>query len=217
MYLFLLLSIPLFYILYIQFKPNQRNLSHGFMVFFGTFLATIYCIIDFFVFYSYKEPVYNVFSIFPDYFITFTLIPFLVCGVFLFIFAKDPLAFKLEKFFPLLVGFFIIFFPYKTITQNRVFDYFLLFLSPLLYFSMLIFLDYIMNLTKDLLAKKLKTSSLAIIIPSLLVIFTLPAIIYSMYYTEQLTILGFFFYLVFVVSAILLHVFSAKIEKKFTR
>ena len=74
-----------------------------------------------------------------------------------------------------------------------------------------------MNLTKDLIAKKLKTSSLAIIIPSLLVIFTLPAIIYSMYYAEQLTILGFFFYLVFVVSAILLHVLSAKIEKKFTR
>lgn len=217
MYLFLLLSIPVFYILYIQFKQKQKDLSHGFMVFFGTFLATLYCIIDFFVFYAYKEPVYNVFSLFPDYFITYTLIPFLICIVILFIFAKDNLSFKLEKFFPLLVGFFIIYFPYKTITQNRVFDYFLLFLTPVLYFSMLIFLDYIMTLIKGLVEKKLKTVALLIIIPSLLVIFTLPAIIYSMYYAQKLTVLAFFLYLFFVSASILSHIFSHKIEKQISK
>lgn len=214
MYIFLILAIPLFYTLYLHINNKQKDFPIAFMVFMGTFFSVIYCFIEFFITYTYRDSVYSVFQVFPYYFKILTLIPILVCGIIVFILSKDNLIFKLEKFVPLLTGFYIIYLPYKFISINEDFDFFNLFLVPIIIFAFILTLDLGIKFIKDIVEKKLKKIALVIAIPLIVLTLIMPALICSLYYTQILPVLYYIFLVTYIVGTIVLLFFENKIETK---
>ena len=235
MYLFLLLASPLFYYIFTTLKSIQANkqpdtisttdagyqeagsktFNKGFFIFMGIFIAVIYCIIDFFVTYPYRITLYSVFSNFPHYFVSYTLLPVLICGIILFLLSKDKWLFKIKYFTPMLVGFYTICLPYEVISSNDTFDYFLLFIVPILYITYILLQDYALETLIAVISKKVKKLALTIVIPTILVALLLPAIIFSMYYTQILTLLALILFVLLLAATIFVHLFSKKIQDKF--
>ena len=217
MYLFLFLALPIFYIIFVQINEDKKSLSQGFMIFFGIFVAALFYLIDFFVSNSYVDFRYGVFKIYPHFFKIFTLIPFLICGLILFLFAKDKIAFKLQNFFPLLLGFYTVYLPYQIISKNANFDFFLLFVLPIIIFTMLILLDFSMNYIIFLIEKKLNKKILLIVIPLIIYVLGMPALLCSMYYQASLLPLVYIFVILQSAMVVLFNLFSTKIQGFFQK
>ena len=237
MYLFLLLALPILYYIFTTLKAIQekqelqsnviteseisekenKTFNSGFFIFIGIFIAVIYCIIDFFVTYPYRITLYSVFSNFPHYFISYTLKPLLICGIIIFLLSKDKWFFKIKYFTPMLIGFYIIYLPYETISTNDTFDYFLLFIVPILYTTYILIQEFALEILMAIIAKKVKKLALTIVIPTILIALLLPAIIFSMYYTQVLTPLALILVLLLLSATIFLNIFSKKIQNTFNQ
>lgn len=225
MYLFLFFALPLFYYIFTTLKSlqkvNQENqtsesakFSKGFLLLVGIIIAIIYCFVDFFTAYAYRTPVYSAFSNFPYYFLSIIFVPTLICAVILLLLSKDSWIFKLQTFIPMLIGFYTIFLPYETISKNDTFDFFLLFVVPILFSSMIFLLDFALDLLISVVNKNIKKIAIIISILLIIVAIFLPAIIYSMYYTKTLLVLVALLSLFFVTGTVTLHIFSNKIQSK---
>lgn len=222
MYLFLLFAVPLFYYIFSNLRNQKKDdsvvalevstFSKGFLILFGIIISIIYCFVDFFTAYAYRNPIYGVFANFPYYFLSTILVPILICAFILFLLSKDSWIFKLQSFTPMLIGFYAIFLPYETISKNDNFDFFLLFVVPIIFFTMIILQEFALELLVSVLQKA--TKKIAILISALTIILaiTLPAIIYSIYYTKIVFPFGIVLTVLFVAGTVCLYVFSKKIK-----
>lgn len=222
MYLFLLFAVPLFYYIFSNLRNQKKDdsavalevstFSKGFLILFGIIISIIYCFVDFFTAYAYRNPIYGVFANFPYYFLSTIFVPILICAFILFLLSKDSWIFKLQSFTPMLIGFYAIFLPYETISKNDNFDFFLLFVVPIIFFTMIILQEFALELLVSVLQKA--TKKIAILISALTIIFaiTLPAIIYSIYYTKIVFPFGIVLTVLFVAGTVCLYVFSKKIK-----
>ena len=167
---------------------------------------------DFFTAYAYRNPIYGVFANFPYYFLSTIFVPILICALILFLLSKDSWIFKLQSFTPMLIGFYAIFLPYETISKNDNFDFFLLFVVPIIFFTMIILQEFALELLVSVLQKA--TKKIAILFSALTIILaiTLPAIIYSIYYTKIVFPFGIVLTVLFVAGTVCLYVFSKKIK-----
>lgn len=221
MYLFLLFAVPLFYYIFSNLRNQKKDdlvvalevstFSKGFLILFGIIISIIYCFVDFFTAYAYRNPIYGVFANFPYYFLSTIFVPILICALILFLLSKDSWIFKLQSFTPMLIGFYAIFLPYETISKNANFDFFLLFVVPIIFFTMIILQEFALELLVSVLQKA--TKKIAILISALTIILaiTLPAIIYSIYYTKIVFPFGIVLTVLFVAGTVCLYVFSKKI------
>lgn len=222
MYLFLLFAVPLFYYIFSNLRNQKKDdsvvalevstFSKGFLILFGIIISIIYCFVDFFTAYAYRNPIYGVFANFPYYFLSTIFVPILICALILFLLSKDSWIFKLQSFTPMLIGFYAIFLPYETISKNDNFDFFLLFVVPIIFFTMIILQEFALELLVSVLQKA--TKKIAILISALTIILaiTLPAIIYSIYYTKIVFPFGIVLTVLFVAGTVSLYVFSKKIK-----
>ena len=222
MYLFLLFAVPLFYYIFSNLRNQKKDdsvvalevstFSKGFLILFGIIISIIYCFVDFFTAYAYRNPIYGVFANFPYYFLSTIFVPILICALILFLLSKDSWIFKLQSFTPMLIGFYAIFLPYETISKNDNFDFFLLFVVPIIFFTMIILQEFALELLVSVLQKA--TKKIAILFSALTIIFaiTLPAIIYSIYYTKIAFPFGIVLTVLFVAGTVCLYVFSKKIK-----
>lgn len=222
MYLFLLFAVPLFYYIFSNLRNQKKDdsvvalevstFSKGFLILFGIIISIIYCFVDFFTAYAYRNPIYGVFANFPYYFLSTILVPILICALILFLLSKDSWIFKLQSFTPMLIGFYAIFLPYETISKNDNFDFFLLFVVPIIFFTMIILQEFALELLVSVLQKA--TKKIAILISALTIILaiTLPAMIYSIYYTKIVFPFGIVLTVLFVAGTVCLYVFSKKIK-----
>lgn len=222
MYLFLLFAVPLFYYIFSNLRNQKKDdsvvalevstFSKGFLILFGIIISIIYCFVDFFTAYAYRNPIYGVFANFPYYFLSTIFVPILICAFILFLLSKDSWIFKLQSFTPMLIGFYAIFLPYETISKNDNFDFFLLFVVPIIFFTMIILQEFALELLVSVLQKA--TKKIAILISALTIILaiTLPAIIYSIYYTKIVFPFGIVLTVLFVSGTVCLYVFSKKIK-----
>lgn len=222
MYLFLLFAVPLFYYIFSNLRNQKKDdsvvalevstFSKGFLILFGIIISIIYCFVDFFTAYAYRNPIYGVFANFPYYFLSTIFVPILICAFILFLLSKDSWIFKLQSFTPMLIGFYAIFLPYETISKNDNFDFFLLFVVPIIFFTMIILQEFALELLVSVLQKA--TKKIAILISALTIILaiTLPAIIYSIYYTKIVFPFGIVLTVLFVAGTVCLYVFSKKIK-----
>lgn len=225
MYLFLLFAVPLFYYIFSNLRNQKKDdsvvvlevstFSKGFLILFGIIISIIYCFVDFFTAFAYRNPIYGVFANFPYYFLSTIFVPILICALILFLLSKDSWIFKLQSFTPMLIGFYAIFLPYETISKNDNFDFFLLFVVPIIFFIMIILQEFALELLVSVLQKA--TKKIAILISALTIILaiTLPAIIYSIYYTKILFPFGIVLTVLFVAGTVCLYVFSKKIKSMF--
>lgn len=222
MYLFLLFAVPLFYYIFSNLRNQKKDdsvvalevstFSKGFLILFGIIISIIYCFVDFFTAYAYRNPIYGVFANFPYYFLSTIFVPILICALILFLLSKDSWIFKLQSFTPMLIGFYAIFLPYETISKNDNFDFFLLFVVPIIFFTMIILQEFALELLVSVLQKA--TKKIAILFSALTIILaiTLPAIIYSIYYTKIVFPFGIVLTVLFVAGTVCLYVFSKKIK-----
>ena len=222
MYLFLLFAVPLFYYIFSNLRNQKKDdsvvalevstFSKGFLILFGIIISIIYCFVDFFTAYAYRNPIYGVFANFPYYFLSTIFVPILICAFILFLLSKDSWIFKLQSFTPMLIGFYAIFLPYETISKNDNFDFFLLFVVPIIFFTMIILQEFALELLVSVLQKA--TKKIAILFSALIIILaiTLPAIIYSIYYTKIVFPFGIVLTVLFVAGTVCLYVFSKKIK-----
>ena len=175
MYLFLLFAVPLFYYIFSNLRNQKKDdsvvalevstFSKGFLILFGIIISIIYCFVDFFTAYAYRNPIYGVFANFPYYFLSTIFVPILICALILFLLSKDSWIFKLQSFTPMLIGFYAIFLPYETISKNDNFDFFLLFVVPIIFFTMIILQEFALELLVSVLQKA--TKKIAILISAL--------------------------------------------------
>lgn len=230
MYLFLFFALPLFYYIFATLKSSfiQKNetenieesqakklkFSKGFMIFIGLILGTVYALVDFFTAFAYRNPTYNIGTNFTYYFLSTTLMPVIICAVILFLLSKDNWQFKFQNFTPLILGFFVLFLPYETISKNDTFDFFLLFIVPILYTTMIILMDYNFEFIQAIYEKSVKAKHLYIPILGILLALIIPSLIYSMYYTQILVPLAIILGIVFVGGTITLEIFSKQIQSK---
>ena len=230
MYLFLFFALPLFYYIFATLKSSlvqkdeienideaqtkKAKFSKAFMIFIGLVLGVIYALVDFFTAFAYRNPTYNIGPNFTYYFLSTTLMPVIICAVILFLLSKDNWQFKFQNFTPLILGFFVLFLPYETISKNDTFDFFLLFIVPVLYTTMIILMDYNFEFIQAIYEKSVKAKHLYIPILGILLALIIPSLIYSMYYTQMLVPLAIILGIVFVGGTITLEIFSKKIQSK---
>lgn len=230
MYLFLFFALPLFYYIFATLKSSlvqkdeienideaqtkKAKFSKAFMIFIGLVLGVIYALVDFFTAFAYRNPTYNIGPNFTYYFLSTTLMPVIICAVILFLLSKDNWQFKFQNFTPLILGFFVLFLPYETISKNDTFDFFLLFIVPVLYTTMIILMDYNFEFIQAIYEKSVKAKHLYIPILGILLALIIPSLIYSMYYTQMLVPLAIILGIVFVGGTITLEIFSKKIHSK---
>ena len=230
MYLFLFFALPLFYYIFATLKSSlvqkdeienideaqtkKAKFSKAFMIFIGLILGVIYALVDFFTAFAYRNPTYNIGTNFTYYFLSTTLMPVIISAVILFLLSKDNWQFKFQNFTPLILGFFVLFLPYETISKNDTFDFFLLFIVPILYTTMIILMDYNFEFIQAIYEKSVKAKHLYIPILGILLALIIPSLIYSMYYTQMLVPLAIILGIVFVGGTITLEIFSKKIQSK---
>ena len=232
MYLFLFFALPILYYIFTILKnpakeletentaqdsenPKTPTFSKGVMIVFGAILSVIYCFVDFFTAYAYRAPVYGLFTNFTYYFLSTILVPMLVCAVPLFLLSKDSWIFKLQTYTPMLIGFYAIFLPYEVISKNDTFDFFLLFMIPVIYSTMFFLQEYGLECIGLYINKKLSKKSLWISVSAILLAILIPAMIYDFYFTKLFTPLAVIFSVVFMAGTFLLHYFSKQIQSKF--
>ena len=222
MYLFLLFAVPLFYYIFSNLRNQKKDdsvvalevstFSKGFLILFGIIISIIYCFVDFFTAYAYRNPIYGVFANFPYYFLSTIFVPILICALILFLLSKDSWIFKLQSFTPMLIGFYAIFLPYETISKNDNFDFFLLFVVPIIFFTMIILQEFALELLVSVLQKATKKIAILVSVLTIILAITLPAIIYSIYYTKIVFPFGIVLTVLFVAGTVCLYVFSKKIK-----
>ena len=225
MYLFLFFALPILYYIFTILKNPEKELdadnqktptfSKGVMIVFGAILSVIYCFVDFFTAYAYRAPVYGLFTNFTYYFLSTILVPMLVCAVPLFLLSKDSWTFKLQTYTPMLIGFYAIFLPYETISKNDTFDFFLLFMIPVIYSTMFFLQEFGLEYIVLYINKKLIKKSLWVSVSAILLAILIPAMIYDFYFTKLFTPLAVIFSAIFIVGTFLLHYFSKQIQTKF--
>ena len=230
MYLFLFFALPLFYYIFATLKSSlvqkdeienideaqtkKAKFSKAFMIFIGLILGVIYALVDFFTAFAYRNPTYNIGTNFTYYFLSTTLMPVIICAVILFLLSKDNWQFKFQNFTPLILGFFVLFLLYETISKNDTFDFFLLYIVPVLYTIMIILMDYNFEFIQAIYEKSVKAKHLYIPILGILLALIIPSLIYSMYYTQMLVPLAIILGIIFVGGTITLEIFSKKIQSK---
>lgn len=133
MSLFLLFSLPLYAAFLLTRQSWRQTIPYSTLIF-GIIFASLYCFIEFFFTFSYYLTPYAFFSVFFRSFFVQTFAPFVIMGIFAFLFIRD---FKQNVlwFSGIMIGFFIVFLPTYTIFENTTADFYLLFIRPIIYIT----------------------------------------------------------------------------------
>lgn len=104
----------------------------------GFVIALIFCVVDFLFLPSAHFAVYSFKTEFLQVFIAEQIIPFTVCILVYFLLNKDSVDFKLQSFAFVLLGFYMLFSPYKILTRYSVLSPFCIVAKPILIFALIL-------------------------------------------------------------------------------
>ncbi len=141
----------------------------------GFVLALIFCAVDFLFFSSVHFAVYNLKTEFVQLFTAEALIPLAVCFAVYFLFNRDSVAFKLQSFAFVLLGFFMLFTPYRILTRYSILSPFCIAVKPLAVFALILGEYFALSAAGSIL----QSSKKALAVPCFLlalVILPLPAL-----------------------------------------
>ena len=196
MLLFSLALLPVSVLIF-YFQNEKNNREHFIPVIFaGLFTGIIFLAFKILFSSSYYLPDANFGINFLYYFITQTFLPVLVIyGLFFLLTRKDSLDARTSYFFPLLASFYSAYNLYLIIEIDKPYSAFHIFIKPMLYLAMLIFIHVLLN---KLSAVKLNSSQTALNILVFLTALCFPAFI------ESLWICGVNFFVWFVPAGLFL-------------
>ncbi len=157
----------------------------------GFLLAVVYSFIDLFFTSAYYLAPY---AFLPNFFYSFlydTLIPIVICSLFLLLFVRR-FDFKWCELYLFLLGFYTVYFPARSFNVNEVFSWYELFIKPLVTVSMVfaiknisLFLSlYLKDSTKYPFKKSLTMFNVFIVILCILSLF-MPSIIETLYLLDM--------------------------------
>lgn len=141
MYVFLLVVIPLVYVISECICHKRKvNRNQVVCIFAGLVIASVYTLVDFFAIGSAHAWIDSVTSVWFHYFMTETVIPVIVCSLPV-IFARDSIRVKAQSLVPVLTAFYAVFVPYTILSSGVSPDVYEMILYPLLMAVMLFNID----------------------------------------------------------------------------
>lgn len=184
MVLFLLILLPCVLGLYFF---QVANCKKSLVAFAGLFSAVVYCTAAGLFSSAFRLVPDAFFSNFIYYFLKETFIPLvLLYGIF-FVWSKDILEYKIDSFFPLVLAFYSVFLPFSIMFGVIEFNFFQLFIKPLIFLFMIMSSFTVVKIFYRILQKELKNKYVYIILLSLafLIILVLPAIVDALFITTD--------------------------------
>ncbi len=181
MYIFLLIAFPAFIFGWFLSEEKNERLSYGPLLVLGLLAAGFVCVIkSFFIFTSHLWTDSFIEGSWYLYYSEILLPCIIMFGLYL-IFSKDPLDYKANAFIPLLGAFYTVFLPYKVLQLSEAESLYTLFVKPVLYISMVI---YISTFLKKIFKAKNDKSTIRIIANSaMILIFSIvPALLETFWY-----------------------------------
>lgn len=186
-------------IFYFQHEKYNREFFLP-VIFTGVFTGMLFLAYKLFFSSTYYLPVARFGLNFLHYFVHHALLPIVVLyGLFVLFTRKDSAADRASYFFPLTASFFSVYLPYLIFETEKPYSAFYVFVKPLLYTAILIFIHILLNKTAN---AKLNFSQKLLNIIVILFVTAIPAAIETMWICD-------FPLLVWLIPATLLCLLSA--------
>ena len=173
---FLLFFIPIIIVFYCFYTKNGKNVIP---ISIGVLSATIFCTFKSMFFFSHRVIPYSFTSNLIFHLLQGCL-PVIILILLAFVITKDDIEAKVKFIFPLIASFYAIYVPYFIINsvESSVYSSFALFIRPLIYASMIIYISYGVLYMNKFWSKKVFVVLDSIL---LLVVLVLPAFFDAMY------------------------------------
>lgn len=199
---FLLLFIPFLLGLYCAYKKDGRNVL---VISIGTVVAVLLCTIKSMFFFSHRVVPYS-FGMNLYYHFIQGILPLVLLIIIYFLLTKGNFDEKVEFVFPLIASFFMVYLPYFAMNsvESSVYSSYVLFIRPIIYGSLLIYVSYCLNYINKFLKNKLIVVAMVIL---LIVCLALPVVFDSLYDIGKSVNLVYIFAIIYSVIPIAYSVF----------
>ena len=173
---FLLFFIPILIVFYCFYTKNGKNVIP---ISIGVLVATLFCTFKSMFFFSHRVIPYSFTSNLIFHLLQGCL-PVIILILLAFVITKDEIETKVKFIFPLCASYYAIYVPYFVINsvESSVYSSFSLFIRPLIYASMILYISYGTLYMNKFWSKKVFVVLDAILLLPLLI---LPAFFDAMY------------------------------------
>lgn len=181
MSLFMIIACPAFCLGWFLSLPKYERISFIPALLWGFLSAIVVCTIKAFFIFSNHIWTASFVLEFLQIFLKDTLLPCALLPAVYFLFSKDSWDFKADSFLPLMISFYTVFLPYRIFRCGEKLSFFMLFVKPVLYISMIAFVSAMLhNLIPTIINKdKSKAIKLSAITLGLAIV---PALVQSFWY-----------------------------------
>ena len=199
---FLLLFMPLLLGIYCAYKKDGRNVL---VISIGTVVAVLLCTIKSMFFFSHRVVPYS-FGMNLYYHFIQGILPLALLIIIYFLFTKGNFGEKVEFIFPLIASFFMVYLPYFAMNsvESSVYSSYVLFIRPIIYGSMLIYISYCLNYINKFLKNKIILIAMILL---LIVSLVLPVVFDSLYDIGKIVNLVYIFAIIYSVIPVAYSVF----------
>ncbi len=210
MYLFLLIAIPV--CLFIFFHSQENKARFAVPALFGFICAMIVCVIDEFFIFSIHHFTEVFMANFAYLFLSEIFIPSIIlCAIYIPL-SKNPAQIRAKSIIPLLLGFYLIYMPYKVITGKENAAFFQLFIKPVI---IICFIQAACSLA-GLAVQSLKTGKKQLAIPYFSAVFIaclLPSLTETIWYMKISDIVWIVLAVIQIALAVFLQIGSQILHK----
>lgn len=199
---FLLLLMPLLLGIYCAYKKDGRNVL---VISIGTVVAVLLCTIKSMFFFSHRVVPYS-FGMNLYYHFIQGILPLALLIIIYFLLTKGNFGEKVEFVFPLIASFFMVYLPYFAMNsvESSVYSSYVLFIRPIIYGSMLIYISYCLNYINKFLKNKIILIAMILL---LIVSLALPIVFDSLYDIGKIVNLVYIFAIIYSVIPVAYSVF----------
>ena len=199
---FLLLLMSLLLGIYCAYKKDGRNVL---VISIGTVVAVLLCTIKSMFFFSHRVVPYSFGMNLYHHFIQ-GILPLALLIIIYFLLTKGNFGEKVEFIFPLIASFFMVYLPYFAMNsvESSVYSSYVLFIRPIIYGSMLIYISYCLNYINKFLTNKIILIAMILL---LIVSLALPVVFDSLYDIGKIVNLVYIFAIIYSVIPVAYSVF----------
>ena len=135
MLLFLLLLLPLSLLLYFFWMGQKKDVI---AVFSGIISSVLVCAIKVFFTYSHRIVPFTFSENFIFYLCRLSCVPVIIVYAVFFLIVKDSIEYKIKTFFPLIIGFYMVYLPYSILSlSSSIYAGYEIFIKPIVYLAMI--------------------------------------------------------------------------------
>ncbi len=223
MFVFMILILPLFYLLCAVSGPNRKHKCSFFALIMGIAAGALYSFCSFIFMSDYKLVKNTFFSIFMSVFFENVFLPLLFLFLVFFALSKNTVRDRYRLFIESILPFYFVFLPFSLIHSRDQYDFFLVVIYPLLQASSLVVLIKNLNLIFfERLVKRegddsgfeesvmcCRSSGFGVVLSSMILIAALvvPSVIFALYICGRLVALRTVLEIVYCASVCLYFMF----------